>query len=176
MRLPSRVSRLTARQGRPRSRYLSGGPRNSSQGGPPGSRSAARNDTSGIRKTSCGRARLRSKHRLRTRRLWLHEGERDSPDQATACFSKRLAGFLPASRVRLHSRDTTAIAAKIQPQLRFIGNRSRMRNASSAPYLTRPTLANTPAAFAMRPHLREWLARPLAEHSSRSSCPSPRGS
>src|SRR5262245_12811418 len=162
--------------GRPRSRYLPGGPRDSSQGGPTGSRSSARNNTSGVKKNSCGPARPRIQPPLRSRRLWQDEGDHDSLGQATECFSKLLAGFVLASTARLHSRHTTAIQVNIQPQFRFIVNRSRVRGTSSAPCLTRPTPANTPATFAMQPHLRGSLAPPLAEHSSRWSCSAPRGS
>ena len=122
--------------GRPGSRYLPGGPRESSQGGPIGSRSSARKDTSEVKKNSCRPVRPRVQPLLRARRLAQDEGERDSLGQLSECFSKRQAGFMLACRPRLHSRHTTAIQAKIQPQLGFIENRSRVRSVSSAPCLT----------------------------------------
>ena len=121
--------------GRARSRYLPGGPPDFSQGGPAGSRASARINTLGVKKNSCRPVRPRIQPPLRARRLGQDEGERDSLGQLSECFSK-LAGFMLAGRPRLHSRHTTAIQAKIQPQLGFIENRSRVRSVSSAPCLT----------------------------------------
>src|SRR6516165_192908 len=75
-----------------------------------------------------------------------------------------------AFTVRLHSRQSAAIAAKTQTQLRFIGNRARALAASCAPYSFPPISASRTAVPA-RPLLpRAWPLRPLWAHSSRWSC------
>src|ERR1035438_7227919 len=57
-----------------------------------------------------------------------------------------------------------------------IANRPRGHAANYAPYLTPPVRANIAAFVAKRPLLLAWPPPLPWEHSSRWSCPSPRGS
>src|SRR5262249_23154369 len=154
-----------------------GGPRYSSQGGPTEPRSWMRKNTSGAKKQSRRAARRRIKYRLGTRNIRRDEKEQDCFCQlSTDCFSKCFSGLTRvACRSRLNSKHTRARQAKMKPKPCLIANRLRARGVNSALCLTPPAHANNPAAFAMRPHLPVWPPPPLAEHSSRWSCPSPHG-
>src|SRR5271165_2663035 len=63
-----------------------------------------------------------------------------------------------------------------KPNHRFIANQPRGQTANCAPYLTPPVRANIAAFVAKQRPLGAWPPPLPWEHSSRWSCPSPRGS
>ena len=159
-------------------RYGPGGPRYSSQGGPTGPRSWIRKKTSVGRKRSrrfCGPARLRIKAGLRTRRFRQNGREDDCLCESTECVWKLGSRLLLACTVMLSSRHTTVSQGKIQPRPWFIESRLRALDANFALCLVPPTPAEKLGVFARPRHLRGSFLPPLAEHSSRWSCPSLHG-
>src|SRR5438552_19176226 len=77
--------------------------------------------------------------------------------------------------MRPSTRHASAQQTMANQHLDFIVNRPRGHSANSVPYLTPPVLVVIPAFFARRQLPRAYPLALPSVHSSRLSCPSPRG-